>query len=169
MTEHRDHHATIFVAPERAGAIEAVRREWDPVMAAQIAAHVTLAYPREAPLIDLLVERLRVACARMSPFRLRLDESVRTERPDGAVYLTVGDIDGGYQRMREAILRPPFHDDTVSPHVSLVHPRPSRRGREFWETGWRHGGLEFNADEVTLTGFDGAVWVTLLRFGLAPR
>ncbi|HUG38527.1 MAG TPA: hypothetical protein VML54_16330, partial [Candidatus Limnocylindrales bacterium] len=39
----RDHHATIFVAPEAASAIEAARRAWDPGMAAQIAAHVTLA------------------------------------------------------------------------------------------------------------------------------
>ena len=70
--EYRDHHATIFVAPAIVGPIEAVRREWDPAMAAQIAAHVTVAYPQEAPISDPLVERLRAASAGIPPFRLRL-------------------------------------------------------------------------------------------------
>jgi hypothetical protein len=55
MTDCRDHHATIFVASEAARLIEAARREWDPVVAAQLAAHITLAYPQEAPIIDLLI------------------------------------------------------------------------------------------------------------------
>ena len=64
MTEYRNHHATIFVAPRAAEPIEAVRRAWDPIMATQIAAHVTLAYSQEAPIIDLLVARVRACCAR---------------------------------------------------------------------------------------------------------
>jgi hypothetical protein len=72
MTEYRDHHATIFVAPAIAGPIEAARREWDPAMAAQIAAHVKVEYPQEAPISDLLVERVRAASAGFPPFRLRL-------------------------------------------------------------------------------------------------
>ena len=169
MAEYRDHHATIFVAPEAAGAIEAVRREWDPGMAAQIAAHVTVAYPREAPLIDLLVERLRIVTARMAPFRLRLGERAWSGHSEDAVVVKVEDIEGGCRRLREAILRSPFHAVTVSPHVTLVHPRTSRRGREFWDTGWRYEGVDFTADEVTVTGFDGAAWVTLLRFALKGR
>ena len=46
MTDDRDHHATIFVPPDVARPVEAARREWDPVMAAQIAAHVTVVHPR---------------------------------------------------------------------------------------------------------------------------
>jgi hypothetical protein len=38
----QSHHATIFLAPSLAEPIEAIRRAWDPFMAAQIAAHVTL-------------------------------------------------------------------------------------------------------------------------------
>jgi hypothetical protein len=48
MTEYRDHHAMIFVTPDAAGPLESMRREWDPDMAAVIAAHVTLVYPHEA-------------------------------------------------------------------------------------------------------------------------
>jgi hypothetical protein len=40
------HHATTFVPSDIARPIDAIRRTWDPVMAAQIAAHVTLVHPR---------------------------------------------------------------------------------------------------------------------------
>jgi len=56
----RDHHATIFVPPDCAAAIERLRRERDPVMAAQVTAHLTLAYPTEAPATDLMRGRLAV-------------------------------------------------------------------------------------------------------------
>src|SRR5207237_5168975 len=39
--------ATIFLPPPVAQPVEAVRQEWDPAMADQIAAHVTVAYPSE--------------------------------------------------------------------------------------------------------------------------
>lgn len=52
MADYRDHHATIFVAPEVAGPIEAARHAWDPDMATRIGAHVTVAYPHEAPFSD---------------------------------------------------------------------------------------------------------------------
>ena len=81
LPRYRDHHATIFVAPAIAGPIEAVRREWDPTMAAQIAAHVTVAYPQEAPISDLLVERVRIASTGIPPFRLRLGSVATFESP----------------------------------------------------------------------------------------
>jgi hypothetical protein len=59
MGDYHNHHATVFVAPEVAGPIEAARRNWDPDMAARIAAHVTVAYPHEAPIsFELLLRRL---------------------------------------------------------------------------------------------------------------
>ncbi len=98
------HHATIFLPPDVAGPIEEARRRWDPVMAAQIAAHVTLAYPREAPSRDL------------------------------------------------------------PPHVTIVHPRTSTRGRECWESGtFELRECEFTVEDVTVTAFDGARWIALAR------
>jgi len=105
-TDYRDHHATIFVAPEVAGPIEAVRRSWDPSMAAWIAAHVTVAYPQ---------------------------------------------------------LRPPFHGMTYPPHVTLVHPQTSCRGREFWDSGcYQRQDQRFTVEEVAITAFDGVEWVVLM-------
>jgi len=59
MTAYRDHHLTIFLPACVSGPIEAIRREWDPVMAAQIAAHMTLVYPQEGSNHTLFLSRLR--------------------------------------------------------------------------------------------------------------
>ena len=167
MTDYRDHHATIFVAPAIAGPIEAVHREWDPAMAAQIAAHVTVAYPQEAPISDLLVERARAASARIPPFRLRLGRVATFERPEDGVYVAVEDIDGGYRTMREEVLRPPFHGIACPPHVTLVHPRTSGRGGDFRDSEWSgREDQEFMAQEVAITAFDGHKWVVLRTFRL---
>jgi hypothetical protein len=45
----RDPHATLFWEESAGGDLEELRRMWDPVMAAQIAAHVTVTYPAEIP------------------------------------------------------------------------------------------------------------------------
>lgn len=105
MAEYRNHHATIFLPSEVAGPIEVARGEWDPDMAARIAAHVTLVYPQEAPITDLLVERVGEASNNVRPFRLRLGGVACFERPEGGVYVNVDDIEGGYSKMREEVLR----------------------------------------------------------------
>ena len=167
MTEYCDHHATIFVKPSVARPIEAVRRAWDPLMAAQIAAHVTLTYPQEAPNTALLIARVRAASAATDPFRLRLGAVSYFERPEDGIYIAVEDIDGGYSALRASVLRPPFHRVAFPPHVTLIHPRTSSRGREFWERGqhqWPN--LAFTVGGVTITGFDGTRWNVLERFVL---
>ena len=166
---HRDHHATIFVPREVAFDVEAVRRRWDPAMADRIAAHVTLIYPAEGPAVDLLVERLQAVAAAHAPFALRLGGLGCFESPERGVYLAVHDVDGGYERLRAAVLRPPFRPLAFPPHVTLVHPGTSRRGLELWERArpaW--SGREFTVAEVAITGFDGAQWIALERFALGP-
>lgn len=133
MAGFRYHHATIFLPRAATEPIEAVRRAWDPAMAAQIAAHVTLTYPQEAPALDLLVERVGTACAAAARFRLRLGALGCFNRPEGGVYVGVEDVDGGYASLRREVLRPPFRPVSFPPHATLVHPRTSSRGREFWE------------------------------------
>jgi 2'-5' RNA ligase superfamily len=126
LTTYRNCHATIFVAPEIARPIEAIHQQWDPLMANQIDAHITLAYPQEAPLVDLLVARVRAASRQTSPFRLRLGALAYFERPEDGVYIEVQDVDGDYRRLRERVLCPPFQLIAFPPHVTLVPPRTSR-------------------------------------------
>jgi len=164
----RDHHATIFVPRAAARDAEAARRRWDPVMADRIAAHVTLVYPEEAPNLDLLVERLREAGQRHGPFRLGLGRLACYGRPEGGVYVEVEDVEGGYQRLRAEVLRPPFRSLAFTPHVTVVHPRTSLRGRECWEEAatraWER--REFTVTELTITAFDGTEWTVVDRFAL---
>jgi RimJ/RimL family protein N-acetyltransferase len=166
-TDVRDHHAMIFLPPDVAAGVEAARREWDPVMAAQIAAHVTLVYPREAPVVDLLVERLRLAAATTPPFRLRFGTLGDAAHPDDGAYLHVDDVDGGYAAIRQRVLQPPFQVATFVPHVTLVHPRTSARSPEFWMVaGGRYQTGEFTARDIALTAFDGTRWIVLEQLAL---
>jgi 2'-5' RNA ligase len=162
VKHHRDHHATIFVSPDIARQVEDIRRRWDGVMAAQIAAHVTLAYPREAPLAEVLAERLRAVSATVRPFRLRLGEGAYFGRPENGVYVAVDDVDGGYRALRTGILKPPFTRLDTVPHVTLAHPRTSTHGRACWEAARTlMMQVEFTVTDVALTAFDGTRWDVL--------
>jgi len=165
---YRDHHATIFLPALVAQPIEGVRRAWDPVMAGQIAAHVTVAYPQEAPLAKMLGERVQAASATMTPFRLRLGTIACFERPEGGVYVEVEDPDGGYNRLRAALLGPPFLPLDFPPHVTLIHPRTSTRGPAFWEQRPHHQyELEFTVGEIAITAFDDTRWVVVQKHALS--
>jgi 2'-5' RNA ligase len=165
----RDHHATIFLPVEATRWIETARRQWDPVMAARIDAHVTLIYPEEVPDVSLLAERLAAASAAATPFRLRFGGIGRDH--SGGVYVHVDDLDGGYQLLRDNILGAPFRPVAFTPHVTIAHPLTSEHRRDFQdEHAVEPPGPAFAVDEVAITGFDGTRWVTLTRYSLgAPR
>lgn len=167
MVDYQNYHATIFVPSGVAPPLEAVRREWDPIMASQIAAHVTLVYPREARDADLLIERLHIACARVPRFRLRLGRLAYFDRPEGGIYIKVEDVGGGFGALRERVLQPPFEPIGFPPHVTLIHPRTSSRGREFWEqASFLPPAIEFTPDEIAITAFDGTRWITVEKVAL---
>jgi GNAT superfamily N-acetyltransferase len=137
-------------------------------MAAAIAGHVTLVYPQEASDPALLLERLRAAGRTTRPLRLRLGALAFEATPERGVFVTVDDLDGAYQALRAVLLRPPFRPATFRPHVTIVHPRTSRRGRELWESGaYRPGPAEFTVATVALTAYDGARWIVAATVPLA--
>jgi 2'-5' RNA ligase len=162
MTDHRDHHLTIFLPAHVSGPIEAGRREWDPEMASQIAAHVTLVYPQEACDPGLLLSRLRSVATGVAPFRLRLETLACFGRPEDGVYVAIEDCDQGFMNLRGQLLKPPFKLISFPPHVTLVHPRTSTRGREFWEThAFEPSNDVFTVDQIAMTAFDDTSWVTI--------
>lgn len=162
-------HATIFVAPSAAHVIEAVRRAWDADSARQIAAHVTLVYPEEAPDVDLLAKRLRAAAEHVAPFMLRVSGSPILNPADGGVYLGVEDIEGGYERVRQLVLQPPLQMLSFRPHVTLIHPRTSQRGPEFARHGWSYGVVAFTPQRIAITAFEGDAFTTVMSFALRRR
>lgn len=162
----------MFVPPSVSEQIELARGRWDPVMASQIAAHVTVVYPVECPDAAMLSERLTRACRRISPFELRIQGGLGCfGGPDKGVFLPVADVDGGWAALRASILQSPCAPlGDLAPHITLVHPRTSSRGADLWAVA---GAVEvtesFVVSEVAITAFDGARWPSLecVAIGLA--
>lgn len=119
----------LFVlAGEAAERIQALRREWDPVMAERIPPHLTLVYPEEVSDEDLLMVRTTEAASRTEPFDLSPGEIGVSNL--GGVWFRVVDPSGTWARLRATILTPPFTPYPVIPHITVVHPRTSDRGAE---------------------------------------
>ncbi|MFP4512020.1 MAG: 2'-5' RNA ligase family protein [Acidimicrobiales bacterium] len=169
MRELSRHHATVFVTGRAAEHIEPLRREWDPRASRQIDAHVTVAYPEEAPDPVLLRARLGAAAARIPPFPLRLGPVVAHEnKPARGVYHLVEDPAGMFAWLREFVLSSPFVPLHVVPHASIVHPRTSRSGPKAYKVlAGDDPRLEFRVGAVHLTAFDGARWIVTESFALS--
>jgi len=163
----RDPHATVFLLPDDARRlIEPLRRRWDPVMADQIAAHVTVTYPREIAVLDELLTRVAKAVAHVESFSLALG-NVYVSDDGTAVLAEVIDGHGGFARLRAAVLGPAAPPGR--PHVTLVHPRTSDRATEAWaDLRGQSFDLDVEVHDVAVTAFNGERWVTVERFELRP-
>lgn len=163
------HHATLFVDPAVSEPIEDLRRRWDPEMARQIAAHVTLVYPWEAPDPELIGEWVQSAALAQPRFRLRLGPLDRHDSPDGVgCGFAVLDVDGGHSALRSRIASSTFVRGDGDPHVTVVHPRTSRLGEAAWEALSAQAlEVEFWVRDVAITAWDGSAWPTLERIPLS--
>jgi 8-oxo-dGTP diphosphatase len=156
-------HATLFLEAAVAGPIEVFRRSWDPAMAAQIAAHATVAYPEEVDDLDLgqLRQRVATAAGEVSPFGLRLHVPYFEDAPAGGVFVGLHDPGRGWERLRRRVAGERAILD-VRPHVTLVHPRTTNRGKPAWR---QLEGAAFDGEwivrAVSVTAFDGRRWHTV--------
>jgi 8-oxo-dGTP diphosphatase len=156
-------HAVIFVEPDAAAPLEALRARWDPAMADQIGPHVTLVYPEESGGVDDLSERVTRAAAQVAPFQLALGELAN----EGGVFFRVRDPDEGCGRLRAAIVGPDAPE--IAPHVTIVNPRTTNRADQAWAA--MHGSvidLKLAIGSVAVVAFDGRRWPTIARFPLSP-
>jgi hypothetical protein len=83
MPLYYNHHATIFVPAEIAAPLEVYRRAWDPVMAEQIAAHLTLVYPQKISGAGSLIEKLRNICPATASFKAEAWKTRVSRTPRG--------------------------------------------------------------------------------------
>ncbi len=98
-------------------------------MAGQIAAHVTVTYPREIADLSELLQRVKQVAAGADAIPLALGDVYLADHGT-AVLIEVIDRDGGYSRLRSAVVGP--HASPSEPHVTLVHPDTSDRAAEAW-------------------------------------
>jgi 8-oxo-dGTP diphosphatase len=154
--------AVILMEPEAASSVEALRARWDPAMADQIGAHVTLAYPAESDGLDDLCRRVERAIARVAPFRLQLGE---IEQDDGT-FFRVRDPEEGCRRLRAEIVGPDRPE--ITPHVTIVNPRTTNRADQAWAAmSGTAIEAELIVESVAVVAFDGRRWPTVARFPLA--
>lgn len=163
------HHAAAFLDPGCSGLVEELRRTWDPLMARQIAAHITLIYPQEITDPAELVAQAVRAVARTAPFTIAVGHPVHDGSPADGVFLQVDDIDGGIRAFRTAAV-PPGRAIDFPPHVTVVHPRTSAQGERAWaELAGTRIQLRCTISRVAITAFDGGRWQTLQILALTGR
>ena len=160
-------HATAFLDPRHSGPVEELRARWDPVMARQIAAHVTLIYPEEVPVGADLERRAVSATAATPPFTLALGSAFYAGSPEDGVFVQVHDLDGGIGSFRAAAI-PPGDMIDFPPHVTIVHPRTSGRGHQAWaELAGTRIDARFTITQVAITASGGDRWQTRRLLPLA--
>ena len=143
------------------GPVEDLRARWDPVMARQIAAHVTLIYPEEIPASTDLGQLAVTAAASTAPFTIALGPAFHVGSPADGVFFHVHDLDGGIGLFRATAV-PPDRMIDFPPHVTIVHPRTSDRGHQAWdELAGTHIDARFTITHVALTASSGDRWQTL--------
>ncbi len=155
------HHVTAFVDPAVSEPVEELRRRWDPHMARQIAAHVTVVYPEEISGSASLEKQAAAAAAITAPFDLETGPAFCDGSPSGGVFLQVHDVDGGLRAFRAAAV-PPGSAVSFPPHITIVHPRTSRLGERAWaELAACSLRIRFTVTCVAITAFDGDRWPAL--------
>jgi 2'-5' RNA ligase len=155
------YHATAFLRSPASHVLEELRRTWDSGMARQIAAHITLVYPEEITDPAELAERTRGAAGRIAPFTITVGRPFHAGSPAHGVFLHVVDPGDGIGRFRAAAVP---EDRTIAfpPHITIVHPRTSRRGERAWaELDQMDIDARFTIAEVAITAYDGHRWTTL--------
>lgn len=121
-------HVLFVLDGEVADQLQALRSQWDPVMASRIPPHVTLVYPEETVDEPLLLDRVAQVADETARFTISLADLQSGDW--GGVWFRVVDPSNGWTRLRSQILAPPFRQRSVEPHVTVVHPRTSDRGLE---------------------------------------
>lgn len=168
MSDRADLRVIALVGGAAGEHLDAARRRFDPLMAEQAPAHVTVVYPTEAPHADLLRARLVAAGVRTPPFPLVLGEVVAHRgRPRLGVHHLVHDPVGVWAWLREFLLAPPFSPLEVAPHATIADPRTSRAARAAAaELGGTDPAMEFRVGALHLVATADDGWTTLERVDL---
>jgi hypothetical protein len=165
---------TAFVTGRLADEVNAIRAEHDPVMAAAIAAHVTVLYDSAGP--DLLEGLLHRATSSLRPFRLQVSEPRCWESDPGrGIYMNVTDADSCLTAIRGALsagLPAGAGSPEYGAHVTLVHPRTvsPERANAAWQAlrSWEPTDADWLVTALDLIERTSAGWTSVLCSSLRP-
>lgn len=154
----------MFPPPAAVADIESIRARWDPVMAARIAAHLTIVH-------DVVDRRradaaLAAVAAATRPFPMRLTEAARWG-PARGIYLRVEDPACAVAGLHDALApveNPGWLRHGFRPHVTVVHGRyvTAADAEAAWRAlnGWTVD-REVLVDRVAVAEMDTDGWITV--------
>lgn len=163
--------ARIHIPEEIGSKIDALRMQWNPELASNNPAHITVVYHDEAPDADLLRSRLERVCPELRSFNLRLGVVRRFDGPDAWAYIEVVDPGGGVAQLRDLLLGTPFtRRARFGLHVTLLHPSYGLRLADAWDdlSKLRING-EFEAQSIELITGRGASTEVLASYPFRNR
>ena len=161
--------ARITLPDDLCGAIDAARMRWNPELASKNPAHITIVYHDEAPDPGLLRSRLERVCRGTAPFALCLGAVEKFSETESGACIKVADPTGGVEKLRRAILAPPFTARAwFGLHVTLLHPTYGFRLAEAWlELPSLQSGASFVAERIDLITGIGPATETLVSLTLS--
>lgn len=115
------HQLTLFVQPQDATVIEAIRSQYNPVQQQLIASHVTLCREDELVPLDEIVSHLQQLS--FAPITIQFGKVVRFNNGKGVMLPAIGD-NNAFHQLRQAVLAPINTSPRQhEPHLTLMHPR----------------------------------------------
>ena len=147
---------TLFV-PE-ASAIEAIRRQYNPVQHSLIEAHVTLCREDEQLDIEKVLQNLEQLD--FPAITIRFGKPERFDEGKG-VLLPALEENTSFQKLRKTILKGVIEQPrNHQPHITLMHPRNSICTDEFFlEISKRELSDSFQFNKISLIEqVDGGIW-----------
>lgn len=115
------HQLTLFVQPQDATVIEAIRRQYNPAQQQLIASHVTLCREDELEPLDVIIAHLQQL--RFDPITIQFGVVKRFDNGKGVMLPAIGENKAFYQ-LRQAVLAPINTSPRwYEPHLTLMHPR----------------------------------------------
>lgn len=165
MTESRKQ-LSMYVPPDGARDIEAVRRLVDPVQSSLIPAHVTLC--REDELGDIASVRARLRSVPFEPLALRFGKLVAFSGHGLLLECVRGE--GRFRALREYLLGSSRVREQ-KPHITLAHPRnPKSSGNSLSNTSTLPEVIEVTFPSVYLVEQEGGrPWRLLEKYELRGR
>jgi mutator protein MutT len=162
-------HLQFILAGSGVEQLEALRRRWDPVMAARAPAHVTLVYPEEFDDERVLLARTLDAANVTPAFSVTLRRIGSEREGDGGVWFLVEDSSGLWSSLRAKIVSPSRRMLEAEPHVTIVHPRTSTQGRNALASlSMTHIADAFTLNDIVYTETSETGMRVLERFPLQP-
>jgi hypothetical protein len=115
------HQLTLFVQPQDATVIEAIRSLYNPVQQQLIASHVTLCREDELEPLEVIIAHLQRL--RFAPITVQFGSAIRFDDDKGVMLPALGD-NTAFHQLRAAVLQPSITTPRLhEPHLTLMHPR----------------------------------------------